>query len=445
VKPIFDVLERHGLIRDADALTVQTFDPDRVMRIYEDVHKTILEDQNDQINEAESSDPFKYVASASLRGDSACSEVDCRLSKIDFLNRFAALYATEVAVPLSLRAPDKMVSDPEYAAVVLSRSVLTLLRCRPLIEAGIVRPTLMSTRHCVHDIDLVRDMSESARDYAFLLAQEHASQFEAIYQTPEKSPSGKSTVYLSGPRDFLEHDMVFLFDESDSWRLKSWRYGKEGKVMLRGPRKLEMIASIFDTIASNTSFYLAYGLRHEARLLTDLPGEAILLEDLSEDEEFTANTRALRELTHSLPLLDSLSMSAMIKIRREDRESFAAYRYEIASITAEALTSGLSEAAAQEMLRMRVTPRVNKIRQEMRLERSKQIKYLGFGVAAVAASVGIGACGLPMLAAVPLITTAAALGTRLLGKGGELAVESLADVKQKNELYFLVRLLEEAQ
>jgi hypothetical protein len=445
MKPIFEALERHGLIQDQDALNIEELDSKKVTAIYEDVHKTVFENQYQPSEAAADLDPFNYVASASLRGDATCWEFGCRLKKIDFLNSFAALYATQVTVPLLLKKPDTVLEDPAYAARLLSRSVLTLLRSRPLIEAGIMRPAVMLTAHCEHDIELTRGLAAAAQEFAIGLAKDLAPEFQAVFQIPEKSPTGEPSVYVSGPEDFLEHDLVILLNEPPGWRLKSWRYDPEGKVILRGSRKLAMIFEIFRSIASNTSFYLTYGLDLHARLLSDLPGETIMLEDMSLDEKLIEDTKGLRELTHILPLLTDLSIPTVLRLRNEDRESFAAYRYEIASITAEALHNGISEEAARDSLRARVLPRINKIKQELQAERSKKIGYLGVGAAALAASVGLGACGLPLLATVPAAAAAAAVGARLLGKGSEAAVESRLEVKQRNELYFLVKLLKEAE
>ena len=215
--------------------------------------------------------------------------------------------------------------------------------------------------------------------------------------------------------------------------------------MLRGGRKLLMVSKIFETIAQNTTFYLAYGFGR-TRLLTDLVGETILLQDMGhEDEKITESTLAMRGLSHTLPLLDDLSLATLLRIRKEDRESFAAYRFEIANITAEALKNGLSEDAAQEFFRSRVEPRVNKIKQELHLERSKQTQNLVLGTAGLAVSVAIGACGLPMFASLPIAATAAAVGTKLITKGVEQAIDSRSDSIKENDLYFLVRLLQEAQ
>jgi hypothetical protein len=228
MNPIFELLEENDLIADGDAFKVFT-DQDQLSRLYRDLYKTVFEQQYDRQKDEMAFDPFRYVASSSLRGDIGCWEPDCRAAKIDFLNRFAALYANKVAVPLVLSSPDRALEHPTAAAAALSHSLLTLLRSRPLIEAGIIQPTVMSTSHCSHEVEEVRKMSQAAHEYAFALAKEFSKDFETIYQLPERSPSGKSTVYLSGPVEFMEHDMVALFEESKNWKLKSWRYDAEGK------------------------------------------------------------------------------------------------------------------------------------------------------------------------------------------------------------------------
>lgn len=446
MNPIFELLEENDLIADADALKVFDYKADHLLRIYENLYKTVFEHQYDGFIEQKNFDPFTYVASASLRGSSSCWEVPCRIAKIDFLNRFAALYANQVAVPLVLSKPADVSKHPGEAARLLSHSLLGILRSRPLIEAGIVRPTVMMTSHCEHETEEIRKLANAAHDYAGSLAEEFLDDFEVVYQLPEKSPTGKSTVYLSGPSEFLEHDMVHLFEETSQWRLKSWRYDKEGRVEIGGRRKLACVQRIFRPIASSTTFYLAYGLQFRARFLSDLPGEVILLEDFAEENpKLIESTRAMKELTHTLPLLADLPLTKLLRIRNEDRESFAAYRFEITRITKEALENGISETEVRDTLRSRIEPKLNKIKQELQTERQKRINYLGWGTASLAASVGIGLCGLPMIAAAPLVATAAAVGTRLIGKGSEVAIEQTPETRKQNDLYFLARLLDEAK
>jgi hypothetical protein len=90
------------------------------------------------------------------------------------------------------------------------------------------------------------------------------------------SPTGRPTVYLDGPEDFLDHGaVVVLYDKTPKWIAKAWKYNREGKARLPGQKTIQLVRYIFRTFAEDTTFYLAHGLLHRASLLTDLPGEAL--------------------------------------------------------------------------------------------------------------------------------------------------------------------------
>ena len=439
---IFELLESEGFVQDSDALRAYELSATRVRKLYKKVYSVVFKAQYSEPADAAEFDAFSYTASASMRGDLGCWEIPCRLEKIDFLNNFAALYSNQVAVPLLLDNPDDLKEISNFHRQVLSLSLLTLLRSRPLIEAGIVRPTVMRTAHCPHDLELVEGLAEAAHAYVGVLARSYVDQFEAVYQLPTHSPSGKSTIYLSGSSDFLEHDMVQLFAEGPNWRLKSWKYNREGKVRLSGPRKHDAVSRIFESIASNTTFFLAYGMDRNSRFLSDRKGEILLLTDPEETTSghSSSPTTVFRQLTHALPLLADASLADIVRIRKEDRESFAAYQHEITALTREALDGNLSKSEAREAFKSKLLPKITRIEKELATERSKLKKYLGFGTAGIAASVAIGAFGLPLLTAVPVATVA----TGLLAKGVQRAVEATPEIKQNNDLYFLVRLLQQA-
>jgi hypothetical protein len=109
-------------------------------------------DDNSQI------DPFSFVASRSLRGESVCHQYNCRLEKLDFLGHFAALYANKVILPRPLMASERVCSVTE-AATQISHSSLAFLRLRPLIDAGVVYPVVMRSFGCVHTAQWVDQMT----------------------------------------------------------------------------------------------------------------------------------------------------------------------------------------------------------------------------------------------------------------------------------------------
>jgi len=285
---------------------------------------------------------------------------------------------------------------------------------------------------------LVYDLAEHA-------AKKSLPRFDVLFQLPGKAPTGHPTAYVEGPRDFLEHgSLVALFDESPNWRCKTWKYDRKGRTALHRNRKLLFVQMIFDEIASNTSFYLAYGLRQNARFLTDLPGEAFVLDWLTEDEQLSATTSAMELLSHVVPILGDLPIATLLRIRREERDAFESYRGAITRVASDVLAQrgGLSKKEAQEMLKGLIEPEITRLQKEIRLERRRQRKRVAGGVATLAAAVAIGAFGgLPV--AIGAFATAAAVAGRLLGKAGEVACEHGANLRQQNDLYFLVRLLQE--
>ena len=97
------------------------------------------------------------------------------------------------------------------------------------------------------------------------------------------------------------------------------------------------------------------------------------------------------------------------------------------------------------MFRTAIEPELVKMKREIATYRRIQRRRVLAGAASVAAGVAIGAySGLPALVSVPLIGATSYVGTRLLGKAAESVCEHGPETTQKNDLYFLLRLTEEA-
>jgi hypothetical protein len=271
------------------------------------------------------------------------------------------------------------------------------------------------------------------------------------YQLPEKSPTGVPSIYVEGPDDFLEHgSLVELFDEGKGWRLKSWKFDSDGMVELRGPRKAAALDYIFHGVAQDTTFYLAYGRNRDARLLTNLPGETYVLDALTKNEEVTASSSALNEyMTHSLPLLSELPIASLLKIRREERDSFGRYRLAVQDILSEVAHAKkrMRKKDAKELFRSRIEPELVKMRSELQTERTRQRRRITGGLTLLAASVALGVFGgiVPVLAKFGLAGAGGTVASRLLSKAAESTCDHGATIKEKNDFYFLLRLTQEAE
>jgi hypothetical protein len=423
-----------------------------VAKLYEGVYRIIFEAQQrrlaDEDTESSEKDPFTFFAGSSLRADSGCGDPVCRAGRIDFLGRYAALYANEVTMPVPLVAPQKL-DDIKEAKSRLSRSASAILQLRPVITRGIIKPVVMVTRHCVHTMEWMRQIDALVYAVAGAAAKGYANRFTAEYQNPKMSPTGRPTVYLDGPEDFLDHGaVVVLYDKTPKWIAKTWKYNRQGRTRLPSQKTIQFVRYIFRTFAQDTTFYLGYGLLHRARLLTDLPGEALILDRLTEDDSIAASANAMQSLTHIVPILADLPLASLIRIRREERDSFESYRHAIAGITQGVLGRNrrLSTKEAREMLKSLIEPQLIRLKKEMRYERRRQVKRIVGGLATLAAGIAIGAFGgFPNLVQTAAVGAAAVTGGGLLRKAAEVACEHGGNLRQHNDFYFLARLEQDGE
>jgi hypothetical protein len=444
---LFATIERHGVIGPQGMIKLSTLPAKQLGKLYDETFHAIYDAQLERVWHADSSSPpdaFTFHASASIRGDSGCSAINCRGDKISFLARYAALYANELIFPLSLRSPDKVKRVSEMRGL-LGENLFALFLLRPLITGGIVFPVVMRTRHCIHQAKLTETMTAIVHDFAQFTAKTLHGEFRLMYQLPDKSPSGQPTLYLEGPEEYIEHGgLARLLDEPAPWLPRTARFDKNGQVEVRGVHKRHIVGEVFRDIADNVTFYLAYGTRRNARFLSDMPGETDFLEWLTDDEQMSAKSLALRELEHSVPVLADVPIATILRIRKEERDSFEAYRTAIGTISSSILSAGrrVSKKEAREMFRTAIEPELQKMKREMVTYR----KRVFAGIASVVAGVAIGAySGLPPLIAAPLVGAASFVGSSVLGKATESACEHGPETKQKNDLYFLLKLTQEAR
>ena len=108
--------------------------------------------------------------------------------------------------------------------------------------------------------------------------------------------------------------------------------------------------------------------------------------------------------------------------------------------------SKLSKKEARDILESIIQAQLAALQKEVSAERRRQRKRVVGGFGAVTAAVAIGVFGgFPAAVAGALTGAAAIAGGRLLGKAAEAACEHGANLRQQNELYFLLRLIKQAE
>src|SRR5258705_5056957 len=124
-----EVLEKFGLIADEDSFRVFELERAKVFKLHRELYESMFSRQKANLREDTAIDPFSFLASASIRGQSTCSSPLCRLTKFDLLARYTALYANRVLFPVPLCHPSK-ISSVLQSREELAQSALILLRLR---------------------------------------------------------------------------------------------------------------------------------------------------------------------------------------------------------------------------------------------------------------------------------------------------------------------------
>jgi hypothetical protein len=237
-----------------------------------------------------------------------------------------------------------------------------------------------------------------------------------------------------------------VLDEEPEWLPGKRKFDKDGMMLLRrSPYKEFMVHEIFADMGDNISFFLAYGLKRKAKFLSDMPGETYFLTLFNHDEKLDAKSIALEELQHSVPVLMNLPLATIVRVRKQEKEAFDSYRDAVTKMSAEILTKAVSKRQAREMMRDAIEPKLKDMKKELKTYRKVQTRRTLAGLATTVAGVLLGAfAGMPTVAAGAVTGTSALVGGRMLAEAATTACSHGPEFKQKNDLYFLLRLQQEA-
>src|SRR5260370_20765647 len=252
----------------------------------------------------------------------------------------------------------------------------------------------MRSSHCIQEKDWIRELALLAHDFSQATARILESDFTIRYQVPAKSPSGRPTIYLEGPDQYIAHgELARLLDRKPRWLPKSIRFDKQGRAEVRGLHKRLMLSQMFTNIADNVTFYFAYGLKRRARFLSDMRGETDFLDWMtSDDEEMTAKTDLLRELQHTVPVLGELPIATILRIRKQEKDAFEAYRDAVTKMSSNILDDkNVSQKEARQILRDAIEPELRRTNRDLRTYRKvRPSQSIGTGIS-MAAGVVLGA------------------------------------------------------
>ena len=127
--------------------------------------------------------------------------------------------------------------------------------------------------------------------------------------------------------------------------------------------------------------------RRNARFLSDMPGETDFLEWIG-DEATIAKSKALRGIrARCSPVLADLPVATILRLRKQERDAFEAYRKAIEAISANIMSAEgrIFEKEAREMFRAAIEPELHRMQREMTSYRKSQGRRVMSGVASIVA------------------------------------------------------------
>jgi len=305
------------------------------------LHHALLEDTAETRTSSHERglDQFRFLAGSSIRGDSGCAHLDCRLGKVQALARYAALYADEIVIPVELPHFGGY-EDDLLARLGVAATICLALELRPLIEEGIVKLELPLFGFCKECGLAHRKREREVLRKARQLYEKEIDRFSLRYTPATAERHG--FVEMMGPPEYLEHGLII------------WKYLKEPawapkRPIKRPPRTLsrtvvrrsKLVRRLFDGLADDLVDQQLWGMGFDLKYLTASEGDIRFASWLSSgvNGELRLPGSAAR-LTHSIPILGDLSIRSVLKVRRDDRESFLIYRDTITNILKDHLSRG---------------------------------------------------------------------------------------------------------
>lgn len=367
MNPVVAVLEKFDIVSANNADERIFRSPlSKIQQLSDELKAALYQLRHVQSHELtdDSLDAFNFLASSSMRGDSTCQAWECRSKKLDLLGRFAALYADCVIVPFPVPSPDSLEDSP-WGRMRLADRIKLIVVLRPLIEAGLVRLVEPQFHYCAeHAIQAKRQTRKISRATTKFCERELVH-FTATYQPPQSNRP--AMVSLDGPDEYLEHGhTVVVFPRPPDWAPTKIR-AREFKVSRKLLKSSGLVHDLYSRIADDLVMQQLYGIRYNARYLTDLPGEADVAATFNEKDDLSQRTAALvAALAHSVPLFSDVPLAKVVRIRKEVQESLTLYRAALSEIVKSHVNSGedISPKKAGQIYREELEPQITRLKIE---------------------------------------------------------------------------------
>ena len=278
---------------------------------------------------------FSHSASLGLGGSRLeCANLDCRISRINELARFALMYSDKVFIS-SFLSDYKHIEhneELELAKEQFYEDLFVLYKIRHLLERGYIRFFAPETDIC---------FSCQAKEF---LGDKAGKKFDKEYRILQKSYLNKMSVSCEmeediygfscdGPYPYFDHERIRVHREvpheiSTRPRIMSRiRKGDPVPLSKRLIRELSFHTDLSHQIAQNAIHGLATSTCLNTTFVTEHDLHISFLNSLHPSPEIRRrNYMALNYLSSMVPFVEDVAIADIIKLRQREEEAFLAYR-----------------------------------------------------------------------------------------------------------------------
>jgi hypothetical protein len=340
--------------------------------------------------------PFRFLPNMDIaaHGSGFCHEWACRLDRIDRLLRFAALWADLVVLPSYVShcsediAPSD-VDEPNFRNVIAG-DLQVMLACRPLVEAGIVAWASRAYYFCPHCGHEILGQLGAAPGVARAIQRLHRACVEKAKVRFECHPAlplhDRYLVDIQGPEDVVPHGRALWM----TGHLPQWLPKRVADRAASGlavehtlarsrvrhvERLMHLLSRVADDIAAQHVMSTALGTRY----LTNRQVDTVFLQALGENPEHERLNRIIGQyLSYEIPIIESVSLSDLLRVRRDDHEAFLVYRDTLKRVIDENIVPErrLTGTEAKQLFEDVIRPNLNRMDAKVSSIRKKAARKL---------------------------------------------------------------------
>lgn len=320
---LYEILEKSSLVK-GNATNIDKFNSLSFSKLISISEK--LADASTSITQEESCE-FMHCASRNLSGDPyECHKIDCRVSRVMSLSRFALLNSNRVYIYnyfddfycLSKK-------DEEWFRKVLFGNIVLSLALRPLFKEGIIAFSPVRGIACPECLAKIINgkagRKQETRRAIKSLSSDILKNLRSII-----SPTPKPHIQIQS-NEYLDCVKVLPLDNAPKW-IKKYLNDRERSFPKSALERLRFHDRRAALTYHDVSFLLTLSNKLSISPLFDNPSQIKLINKISHDQDINRkNMLAAEHMTISMQFAENVKLKDLLRLRKKEPEAFNRFQY----------------------------------------------------------------------------------------------------------------------